>query len=320
MTNIFNYTYNILFINNWEENLWFRHLLTISFIIIVYYVHKKYVDETHLLYEIEGFSQSKSYIFKKDDECFDEFYIEMYDTIYNNYNTIPLEMEHIIKNTEIDFNSKILILDSKTGLMVNEFDNYKYDCYGIEKSKNMFDYCNKMYPNLKIDQGNILKPLAVTSNSFSHVISNNFNLYNYKDKYSIFKNVYYWLNPNGYFIVHLIDPNNFDTIMPVAKPCIYKNVQKFVNKRIKRCDVNFLGFKYNSEYIFKNNNKLLLKEKFTDKQTNHVRDQERTLYLESINNIISIAKKAGFHVHGQVSMKDINGDNNQFIYFFEKIH
>ena len=320
MTNIINYTYNILFINNWNEYRWFRHLLTITFIIILYYVYKKYVDDTDLLYEAEGFTQLKSYIFKENEECFDDFYTYIYDTIYNNYYTVPLEMEHIFKNTDINYNSKILILDSKTGIMVNEFNKYKYDCYGMEKLKSMTNFCKTNYPKVNIDIDTVYNPLAVTPNTFSHIILNNFNLYNYKDKYSIFKNAYYWLNANGYFIVHIIDPNNFDTIIPVAKPCIYKNVQKLVKDRIKKCDVNFLGFKYNSEYIFKNNNKLLLKEKFNDKKTNHTRHQERTFYLESIENIITIAKKAGFHVHGQLSMKDINGDKHQFIYFFEKIH
>lgn len=320
MTNILNYTYNILFINNWDEYMWFRHLITISFVIIVYYVYKKYVDDTDLLYEVEGFTQSKSYVYKKDNECFDDFYIEIYDTIYNNYKNIPLETDYIIKNTELTDNSKILILDSKTGIMVNEFDKQNCECYGMEENKEMINYSKSMYPNIKVDNDSIYNSLAVTSNSFSHIIINNYNIYNYQDKYSILKNCYYWLNANGYLIVHLIEPNKFDTLMPIARPCIYNNIQNKVKNRIKKCNVNFLGFNYNSEYAFKNNNQLLLKENFIDKKTNHIRQQERTLYLESINNILLIAKKAGFHVHGKASMKNINGDEHQFIYIFEKIH
>lgn len=319
MANIFKYTYNVLFLNNWDENIYFRYLIIISFAIIVYYVFKKYVDETDEIYKIEGFSQIHPYVYKKNNECMDDFYLEMIDTIYDNYRRIPLEIENIIKNTEINDKSKILVLNPNTGLIINEFLKYNYNCCGLESSKDIINYSKQQYPDIFIEHGNLFDPLVVNTNSFSHIIMNNFNLYRHKDKQSLFKNCYYWLQSNGYLILHLIDPLKFDTIIPVAKPCFYNNIHATFKKRIKKCNVNFLGFNYYSEYIFKNKKNLLLKEKFIDKKTNNTREQEQIFHIEDINIIEDYAKKAGFILHGKIKMKKINGDNNQFLYFFEKI-
>tara|TARA_Y100000992_G_scaffold77162_1_gene48819 strand:+ start:1791 stop:2753 length:963 start_codon:yes stop_codon:yes gene_type:complete len=318
MANIFKYTYNVLFLNNWEENIYFRHLLIISFAIIVYYVFKKYVDDTDEIYKLEGFSQMHPYVFKRNNDCYDDFYLEMFDTIYDNYKRIPLEIENIVKNTEINEKSKILVLNPNTGLMINEFVKYNYNCCGLESSKDVINYSKQIYPEIFIEHGNLFDPLVVNNNSFSHIIMNNYNLYRYENKLSLLKNCYYWLQSNGYLILHVIDPLTFDTIMPVAKPCLYNNIHNKLNKRIKKCNVKFLGFNYYSEYIFKNKNNLLLKEKFVDKKTNNTREQEQTFYLEKKEIIEEYAKKAGFILHGKMKMNKINGDNNQYLYFFEK--
>jgi hypothetical protein len=320
MVNIFRYTYNVIYHNKWSDNEYFRNLVIFSFAIIIYYVYKKYVDDTDDIYEVEGFSQNNNYIYKKNESCYDDFYLEMYDTIYNHYITIPEEMESIIKNTQINEKSRILILNPITGIMVNEFQKYNYNCSGLDNIRNNVKYSKTLYPNIYVEHGNLLDPLIVNDNSLSHIILSNYNLYKYQDKYSLFKNCNYWLNSNGYFIVHLIDPDQFDTIIPVAKPCIYNNVQKAIHNRIKKCKVDFLGFNYKSEYIFNDDNNLILKETFVDKKTNHTRQQEKIFFLESINKIEEIAKKSGFLLHSKINMKEINGDSNQFLYFFEKIN
>ena len=123
------YIYNSIFINKSDDNKFFRELLLISFIAIIYYVYIKYVDDSELLYEKEGFSQNEDYVYKRNDEVFDEFYIEIMDELYKNNNSFPLEIEHIIKTTHPDRNSKILHLSSNTGLYVNEFKKYNYNIF-----------------------------------------------------------------------------------------------------------------------------------------------------------------------------------------------
>lgn len=320
MSNYLSYIYNSLFINKSDDNKMFKELLTISMIALVYYVYKDKVDDSDDLYKLEGFTQNDKYIFKNNNDCFDDFYISMYNTIYNNYKHFPLELEHIIKSTMPTNNSVILDLCSRTGLFVNELNKYNYNAHGLENCNNMIEFSNKNYPKNNIIKGTITNPMTFNTNSFTHIICNNFNIYRFKDKGLMFRHCYYWLKPNGYFIVHLIDPYKFDTLMPVAKPTFYKNIQKKFKDRIKKSNVNFLGFNYHSELIFEDDNILKINEKFKDKQSGNVRQQERILYLDSLDNIEKLAQLNGFHLHSKAKMTRINGDKYQFIYIFEKIH
>ena len=320
MSNYFSYIYNSLFKNNTEDNRVFKDLLLISLIALTYHVYKEKVDDTNELYSVEGFTQDERYIYKGDGDCFDEFYISMYNTIYNNYKYFPLELEHIIKSTMPTNNSVFLDLCSRTGLFVNELNKYNYNAHGLDNCKNMIEFSKKNYPNNNIINGSIIDPMTFNTNSFTHIICNNFNIYRYKEKGIVFRHCYYWLKPNGYLIMHLINPTKFDTIMPVAKPTLYNNIQKKIKNRIRRCNVDFLGFKYNSEYRFEDNNIMKIIEKFKDKQNGNVRHQERDLYLDSLENIEKLARINGFHLHSKAKMTRINGDKHQFIYIFEKIH
>ena len=40
--------------------------------------------------------------------------------------------------------------------------------------------------------------------------------------------------------------------------------------------------------------------------------------MEPINDIISMATRAGFTLHGKSNMKSCNGDENQYLYIFER--
>ena len=211
MSNYLSYIYNSLFVNKTDDNKMFKELLTISLIALTYYVYKDKVDDTNELYNVEGFEQNDKYIFKNNNDCFDDFYISMYNTIYNTYKQFPIELEHIIKSTMPTNNSVILDLCSRTGLFVNELNKYNYNAHGLENCNNMIEFSNNNYPKNNIIKGTITDPMTFNINSFTHIICNNFNIYRFKDKGLMFRHCYYWLKPNGYFIVHLIDPYKFDT-------------------------------------------------------------------------------------------------------------
>jgi hypothetical protein len=59
-------------------------------------------------------------------------------------------------------------------------------------------------------------------------------------------------------------------------------------------------------------------ETFVDKKTKHIRQNEQTLYMDTIENIEKMASSAGFIFHGKVNMKKCsNGDENQYLYILE---
>ena len=61
---------------------------------------------------------------------------------------------------------------------------------------------------------------------------------------------------------------------------------------------------------------LLVVLSFTDALTQNVRENENTLFMDSLQDNIQLFIQNGFIVKGQFSYKD---DENQFIYIIEKI-
>ena len=64
---------------------------------------------------------------------------------------------------------------------------------------------------------------------------------------------------------------------------------------------------------------MVLKETFKDRETKHIRQNERIMYMDGINDILKIANLEGFVFHGKVSMKEYNCDDNQYLYVLEKV-
>jgi hypothetical protein len=92
----------------------------------------------------------------------------------------------------------------------------------------------------------------------------------------------------------------------------------------------FEDYKYTSFYQFpknkydKSTEQVVFKEKFIDKETKHVRENEQTFYMDSISSILKMASQAGFIVKGKVDMSKVNkkgpyADRFQFLYILERV-
>ena len=81
----------------------------------------------------------------------------------------------------------------------------------------------------------------------------------------------------------------------------------------------FEDCKYQEKYEFsKNSQNVTFTQIFTDNITKNIRQNEQILKMESIDEILDLAKRAGFLVHGKTGMKTINGDDNQYLYILER--
>ena len=74
----------------------------------------------------------------------------------------------------------------------------------------------------------------------------------------------------------------------------------------------FANFQYE-----KGNDKASFTETFTDDATQHVRQNEHTLYMEKQANILSKAKKVGFILEGKIEMTEVQYEY-QYLYFLQK--
>ena len=290
----------------WKEILFYLALLTII-ILILKYINNYYDSK-------EGFSQCSSFSLKTNNDIYDEFYVNIYDTLHKTSNNTEYEYYSILKTTQPDENSVILDIGSGTGNLLNKFDENGYNAHGLEKSKDMIEYSKNKNKLLSIRQGDATDPMTFDKGTFTHICCLDFTIYHIKDKKIFFRNCYNWLLPNGYLILHLVNKEKYDTSVKSANPFLNDNPQNYSKKRILNTNINFIDFNYLNNTEFKNDNKVVVKETFTNSH-NKVRQNELTLYMEDLDEILKISQNIGFIAHSKITYPL---DKEQFIYILEK--
>lgn len=289
---------------------WGEIVFLMSIILIVVILSKK-VDTSQFH---EGFTQSKEFVLKTDNDIYDNFYAFIYNDLFDSQKRSVLEYEKIIKMTQPTKDSKILEIGSGTGELLNILTNNGLDAYGIDQSKDMVDFSKKRFPKINVMHSDVNQSMVFYRNSFTHICCLDFTFYHMKNKKKFLENCYFWLKPNGYFILHLANKDKFDTTVPAANPLYNDNVQNYSKDRIKDTKIDFVDFEYFNRKRF-NNNELIIKETFKDGLSHKVRQNELTLYMEDLEEIVKMCINVGFTPNGKVNYIS---DKEQFIYIFEK--
>lgn len=293
----------------------YRLLLLLSFFLIIVLIFKQLKGS----YSHEGFVQNQRFLTKYNSDIYDDFYANIYDKIHKPeiQNVVVLKAIQMTQPTEF---SLILDVGCGTGHQMKEMQNHNWKVFGIDKSEDMVNYALQKYPDLKIKTGDVKEPMMYDKHTFSHVLCAGFTIYQFKDKITVFRNIHYWLIPNGYFIVHLADKNKFDPIVPSGKPFLSISPQKYNQERINTTEIDFFDFKYKNNVNFNTNSKtdVVVTETFVDSLTHHVRQNEQTLYFTELTDILYEIQYCGFLLHSQINMKEC-GDEYQYCFIFEKI-
>jgi SAM-dependent methyltransferase len=318
---MFNYLLTILTSKN-PRFFFHKLLLTITIVVIVNYLYRLSEPPKK---NSEGFTQNAPFILKTDLEIYDEFYSEVYDGITERDEFCQKELFEILKMTELDTKySTILDIGSGTGCAVNQLSNAGYNVYGIDKSDAMIEFSETRFPNSNFIKGDIIDGMTFEKDLFTHILCMNFTFYEIPDKNMFFRNSYFWLKPNGYLVLHLVDRENFsakkfqDNLMDFTE--LYRRFNPSQPKEKKtETSVEFVDFEYTANYEIKPNTPtVIFKETFVDKQTSNIRQNENNLIIDNIDDILKIASNSGFVIHAKTNMKTCNGDENQFIYVFER--
>lgn len=300
-----------LFTTGFYRNIWLKLIVLFSILFIGIYIYKK----INTIPKTEGFSQNDNFILKTNNDIYDDFYGEIYDTIHKPELRVPYEIHKIIETTQADDNSIFLDIGSGSGYVVNELNELGYDAYGVDKSFDMVRYSEDKYTNSIYKQGDVYDSMLFDKNIFSHILCLYYTIYQFKDKRTFFKNCYFWLKPGGYLIIHLVEPSKFDTTVPASKHILFGSPQNFYDERLTEHSIDFDSFKYKSSYIFNDTNSdVVFKETFTDTLTTKIRQNEQILYMENIESIVTIAKQNGFIAHGMFDLKE----EHQYLYIFER--
>jgi SAM-dependent methyltransferase len=189
---------------------------------------------------------------------------------------------------------------------------------GIDKSNAMIKKAKENYPNYNFMRGDVLNALTFQRDSFTHILCLYFSIYYMKNKQLFFNNCYNWLLPGGYLVVHLVDRNKFDPILPPSNPLYLVSPQRYAKNRITTSKVSFNDFEYQANFVLnENNDTAKFVEKFTSKNGNKKRRQEHIMYMETTHYILQLAQTSGFIISGQVDLLNVSYEY-QYLYILQK--
>jgi len=285
---------------------------------------------------IEGFEQDGKYKIYQNDDIYDSFYADIYDELFIQPNKIETEVEEIIHLTQAKEKMKeggkggykMADLGCGRGHHVDQIQKEGIKIIGCDKSPAMLEHARELYPSSKFIQGDFMDPMLFSEEEFNVLTCLYFTLYYVKDKRAFFKNCYNWLRPEGYLIIHLVNRNKFDPIVPGGKPLFLVSPQTYAKDRITNSVVKFRSFQYKSDFKapVSGDNDVKVKdkssgqknvgkfvEKIIDDKTGKVRENVHTYYMPTNRDILETAKEAGFVISGQIDLVHVL---NEYQYLF----
>ena len=275
----------------------------------------------HVIRRTEGFDGKKERTFdvKRDSrKIYDGFYVSIYDKLVMNDDKNKYELKLLEGKIESKDKSRILDIGSGTGHHVGVLTKKGYEVTGLDVSDDMNKVAKREYPDSKFVTESALNPRAFQPGSFTHIICMYFTVYYMKDIGAFMKNCYSWLAPGGQMMIHLVNRDKFDPILPAGSPFVMVPPQYYAKERITDTSVKFDDFQYKANFEMEDGSDVaVFKETFTDDAKGSVRKHELTLNMLSESAILGMAKKAGFIILGKQHMGEI-GYDYQYLYMLEK--
>jgi SAM-dependent methyltransferase len=236
----------------------------------------------------------------------------VYSSLKNDY-----EVGEIINITTPSEASIIADIGCGTGHHASTLADKHLKVIGVDISPSMIEVAKKNSPNVDFKVGNALDGTLFNMNSLTHILCLYFTIYYFEDKRRFFDNAMDWLMPGGYLIVHLVDRETFDPILPPGNPLYIVSPQKYAKERITKTKVTFNDFVYNANFnLDKEVNIATFDEKFkfNDGST---RKQQQKLYMEDTSAIVNMAQNSGFILHAKVDLVKCAYED-QYLYIFVK--
>ena len=304
-----------------QMSIWGAILFFMVLMIFVIYTLKDWNDSnggggTHK----ETFIQNDAFTFKsKNNDIYDDFYANIYDQLVFNNVKNDYEVGEIMNNSSPGEVTKLLDVGCGTGHHVALLSKQGLDVIGIDKSPSMVSKAQANYPNLSFSVADGLNDTEFSDNMFTHITCFYFTFYYFKDKEKFFDNCMKWLMPGGTLIIHLVNKDKFDPILPPGNPLMLVSPQKYAKKRITSTKIKFNDFSYNADFEPSTGGNSIVKfsEKFKSDKTGKIRKNEHIMYMENINDITAMAQRAGFILQGIADLVKCQYDY-QYLYVFVK--
>jgi SAM-dependent methyltransferase len=265
----------------------------------------------------EGFTDNSKILMKEGDAIYDDFYASVYDYLVYSEAKNDYEVGTIINSTKPTEQSIIADIGCGTGHHTYALKDKGFNIIGIDKSSAMIQEAKKKYPSGKFMVGDGLDNRLFKTDSLTHILCLYFTIYYMKDKRRFFDNAINWLMPGGYLVIHLVERETFDPILPPGNPLYIVSPQKYAKERITDTKVTFEDFIYTSKFnLDKEKDIATFDEKFKYND-GRVRKQQQVLYMDDTSTIVNQAQDVGFILQSKVDLVKC-GYESQYLYIFVK--
>lgn len=275
---------------------------------------------------IENFENEDGITYDTPEEMYDDTYASIYTALWHSNEKLKFEQVSFqdISLAEMPVSS-VKVLDMCCGTAPHScwFQELGVDYIGVDISDAMIKKAKKECSKAKFQKGDVTQVSLFSPKTMTHCLLMNFSIYQFENPKILSDNVAQWLKPSGYFIVHLVDPDNFDPLLDLATPFAAFSLQKYSVDRNTDSTIYFDKFKYTGKFRKnKNEDDVEFDEILTyyDKADNDglkYRENKHRLIMPSKERMIDIIKTSGFRLIEAVHMVNA-GKEYQYICYFQK--
>ena len=274
-------------------------------------------DKSSITDVVEKKLEKSDFIFNKDSEIWTKFYCSIYDSLMLDNTKNNYEIKEIVRNTKMNKKSRILDIGCGTGHHVNMLTKRGLNAIGIDSSIEMIKRAKKNYPDSEFNNSDVMHGNQFNNGEFTHCLMLFMTPYYIQDKKAAFHNIYSWLEPKGYMVIHLVNRDKFDPRIEASDPLYKVNPQRFAKERITKSFVKFNDFQYKGEFI-ENGIQSKYMETMKEDNGNKAIRNEHNYHMESQKEIIQKARDVGFKLKGKINMSPCQYPY-EYLYVFEKV-
>jgi SAM-dependent methyltransferase len=275
---------------------------------------------------VEHFENEDGVTYENVEDMYDTGYAAIYNLLWHGTEKLKFEEVSFQDISLADWNTtdvKVIDMCCGTAPHACYFKNLGVSYIGVDLSDAMLEEARKNCPGAKFKKDDITKVQLFPSKSSSHCLLLNFSIYQFDNPKVLSDNAYQWLQPGGYFIVHLVDPDNFDPVLDLASPFAAFSLQKYSIDRKVDSNIYFDKFKYVGKFNKKkDDDNVEFDEVFTyyDKEENggkKYRENKHRWLMPSKERLINIIQTSGFRLVEKVHMLNA-GKEYQHLCYFQK--
>lgn len=275
---------------------------------------------------VEHFENEDGVTYENIEDIYDTTYASIYNLLWHSNEKVKFEEVSIQDISLADWNTTdVKVIDMCCGTAPHAcwFKNLGVGYTGVDISEAMLDEARKACPSAKFIKDDVTKVQLFPQKSSSHCLLLNFSIYQFDNPKVLSDNAYQWLQPGGYFIVHLVDPDKFDPVLDLASPFAAFSLQKYSLDRKIDSNIYFDKFKYLGKFNkTKDDDNTEYDEIFTyyDKSDNggkKYRENKHRWNMPSKERMMNIIQTSGFRLVETVHMLNA-GKEYQYLCYFSK--